>query len=373
MAATTRPLTLGEILDRTVQLYRQNFLLFLGIAAAPAAVDVLVSGAAGMYIASRAPTLQAPANAGVQALLMLGLVVALFLLLGLPLLLAVFALALGALNRAALQRNRLETATIRDAYTYSFRLFWRHLGIFSLQLLFAAVIPSLAVGGVLVGGTVVAAMLAGSGLGKFSAVLLGFVAVLLVIALMVAAFLIWIRFCLAFPVSVTEGAKGWPSLKRSNQLSKGTRGRIFVMYLLVLALTMVVYYALVAPIDIALKLTLYKSMAGLALLSHPPLVMQVANLFISFLERAFVMPIYAIALLLFYNDQRTRQEGYDIELLMDQAGWSELTLPANAPVQVAASDAAIPEASPTPAPPEVEAVPAEEPAAPPTGFGGSDA
>jgi len=371
MAATTRPLTLGEILDRTVQLYRQNFLLFLGIAAAPAAVDVVVSGAAGMYIASRAPMFQTPAQAGVQALLMLGLILVLFLLIGFPLLLGAFALALGALNRAALQRNRLETATIRDAYTYSFRLFWRNLGIFSLQLLFAAVIPSLAVGGVLVGGTVVAALLAGSGLGKISAILFGFVASLIVIALIVAAVIVWIRFCLAFPVSVTEGAKAWPSLKRSNQLSKGTRGRIFVMYLLVVVLTMVVYYALVAPIDIVLKLTLYRSMAGLALLSHPPLVMQVANLFISFLERAFVMPIYAIALLLFYNDQRMRQEGYDIELLMDQAGWSGLALPANAPVQVAASDAAIPEAAS--APQEVEAFPAEEPAAPSTGFEGGDA
>jgi len=59
-----------------------------------------------------------------------------------------------------------------------------------------------------------------------------------------------------------------------------------------------------------------------------PLAMQIVNLFISFLERAFVIPIYAIALLLFYNDQRMRQEGYDIELLMDQAGWSDLTPPA---------------------------------------------
>jgi hypothetical protein len=87
----------------------------------------------------------------------------------------------------------------------------------------------------------------------------------------------------------------------------------------------VVYYALTAPVDIVLKLTLYKSMAGLALISHPPLAMQIVNLLISFLERAFVMPIYAIALLLFYKDQRMRQVGYEIVLLMDQAGWSHLT------------------------------------------------
>jgi hypothetical protein len=73
-----------------------------------------------------------------------------------------------------------------------------------------------------------------------------------------------------------------------------------------------------------LKLTVFKSTAGMAFLTKPPILLQVVNLFISFLERSFVMPIYAIALLLFYNDQRTRQEGYDIELLMVQAGWPEM-------------------------------------------------
>ena len=45
MAVGTQPLTLGEILDRTVQLYRRNFLLLVGIAAPPAAVMALVTGA----------------------------------------------------------------------------------------------------------------------------------------------------------------------------------------------------------------------------------------------------------------------------------------------------------------------------------------
>jgi hypothetical protein len=178
---------------------------------------------------------------------------------------------------------------------------------------------------------------------------------LLVIAVLVVSVLIWIRFCLAFPASVTEQIKAWPSLKRSNLLSKGTRGRIFIMYLLVAILTMVVYYALTAPIDIVLKLTVYRSITGLALISHPPLAMQVANLLISFLERAFVMPIYAIALLLFYNDQRMRIEGYDIELLMDQAGWSELAQPPTQPSSVA-------ETAPARIPTEIEpAWPAAEP------------
>ena len=35
MSASLRPLTTGQLLDRTFQTYRQNFLLFAGISALP--------------------------------------------------------------------------------------------------------------------------------------------------------------------------------------------------------------------------------------------------------------------------------------------------------------------------------------------------
>ena len=38
-----RPLTLGEILDRTFTLYRRNFPLFLGIAAVPAVLQLALN------------------------------------------------------------------------------------------------------------------------------------------------------------------------------------------------------------------------------------------------------------------------------------------------------------------------------------------
>jgi len=53
-------------------------------------------------------------------------------------------------------------------------------------------------------------------------------------------------------------------------------------------------------------------------------MLQFANLAAGFLVRVFVMPVYSTALLLFYFDQRTRMEGYDIEQLMVQAGWGDL-------------------------------------------------
>jgi hypothetical protein len=324
MAATTPPLSLGEILDRTVQLYRRNFMLFVGISLLPAAFDVLVSGGASIYFTSVVPAFKGTDPAATQALIVFLIVVALFVLIGVPLLVGVFSLALSALNYAAFQRNRGEAVTIRATYAYGFRHFWRYLGVFSLQILFAGIIPGAVFFVLVMIGSMLIAIIATTGAGKAFSVLFGLLIFLIIIALAVIAVWIWLRYCLAFPVCATEEKKAWPCMQRSVQLSKGSRGRIFVMYLLVFILAIVAYYALTAPVDIVLKLTIYKYMAGVAMLTKPPILLQVINLFISFLERSFVMPIYAIALLLFYNDQRTRQEGYDIELLMAQAGWSTL-------------------------------------------------
>jgi hypothetical protein len=40
----------------------------------------------------------------------------------------------------------------------------------------------------------------------------------------------------------------------------------------------------------------------------------------SFAMQAFTKPVYAIALMLFYYDQRIRNEGFDIEWMMERAG-----------------------------------------------------
>jgi hypothetical protein len=107
------------------------------------------------------------------------------------------------------------------------------------------------------------------------------------------------------------------------------------MFLLVYVLSVVVNYALMIPLFIVMAVAMQKSLAG----PTPPLSfiisMEAVFFGVSFLVQAFVMPIYTIALMLFYFDQRTRQEGFDIEQLMSQAGWSELPPAASAPPQYA--------------------------------------
>jgi hypothetical protein len=334
MAASTRPLTLGEILDRTVQLYRRNFLLFTGVAILPSAAYVLLTGSVSIYVSQHATALQNP-KAGPEAFLLLGLAGLAFVLIGVPLLLSLSSFTAGALNSTAIAIHRGEETTVRASFASALRLFWRNLGIFCLQILFAALIPAAAGTGIVVIGSIIVALIAGTGGGTGLAVVMGLLMFLLILALFAVCVLIWLRLSLAFPVSASERQTAWNSIKRSNLLSKGTRGRIFVMYLLVTVLTVVVYYMLTLPVDLIVKLVFYKSTDAIAFLAHPPMVLQAINLIVSCLERAFVLPIYAISLVLFYIDQRTRLEGYDIEQLMVSAGWYNLQ-PAIIPPQTAA-------------------------------------
>jgi len=363
MAAATRPLTLGEILDRTVQLYRRNFLLLLAIAAPAAALIVLISGVVVIFFSSQISSLAQASQSGTpaaapdpQAALLIGLVAILFFLIGLPLILGVFSMALAALNYAAAQISRGQTTTMRASYGYAFRHFWRHVGVLFLQFLFAALVPYFVLAAIVIVGAIVAALATKSGAGTLVGQLLAIGMVLLVIAMGVICVLIWLRLSLAYPVCIAEEQKAWPSLKRSNVLTKGTRGRVFVMFLLVMVLSIAATLLLAIPMDIVIGLFTRKSIVGQAPPAQFLIPMEVASLAAGFLVRAFVMPIYSTALMLFYFDQRTRLEGYDIEQLMAQAGWSDLEpAPQNfagpAPGQGELATTAIDPASPAPANP----------------------
>jgi membrane-anchored glycerophosphoryl diester phosphodiesterase (GDPDase) len=327
MAVNSRPLTLGEILDHTIQIFKRNFLLFAGTSILPSAVYVLTMGAFGVYYTTSLPAMAAAGPNSFQGALGLMLAFGLFIVVGIPLLLGSYALGTSALNFAALQVNHSLPVTIRSAYAYAFRNFWRSLGLLSLQVLFAGVIPGV-VFFVALFVTVMIIVGVTAALGKVAA---GVLTILLMLGLMLAFFAvacwIWLRLCLAFPASVAEGRKVWDSIKRSNQLSKGTRGRIFVMYLLVFILAFIATYALVIPLDFALGFRFDRIFAPGSRAGVVPVVVQIANLVVSFLGRIVIMPVPLIAVVLFYQDQRTRNEGYDIEQLMAQAGWSNLPPP----------------------------------------------
>jgi uncharacterized membrane protein len=313
-----RPSTLGEILDRTAQLYRSRFLLFLGISVFPTGVIVVLACLAGLVVAwwSAAGAGSVPEAAGYILVAVFAIGVA---LVALPILLAATALASAAMNHAVSRVHLGQTTTIRDAYKSVWRRGWRYIGLYLLEGLIIGAAPIAAWIVLLLLFAGVAALAGSAGAGNAAGGAL-FGLLIFPVFIAVIGYIIWmlLRLSLAFPACVVEQIGAWPAVKRSSNLSHGTKGRIFVLYLLGAVLSWLLSMGITLPLIIILTL-----IPGM---NNPQNVGAVAwvPFFIiygsSFAVQALVRPVYGIALVLFYYDQRIRQEGFDIEWMMQQAG-----------------------------------------------------
>ncbi len=316
MSEPLRPLSLGEILDRTAQLYRSRFLLFLGISILPTGVVVVLACVVGLVIAwwNAAGARTVSATAGYALIAAFSIVVALVVL---PIFLAVTALAMAAMNHAAARVFLGETTTIRAAYRSVWPRGWRYIGLYFLQALIVAVAPvTVWFVLVLIAAASAAAMKAMGGAAV--EVLVGLATVLFFVGM--AGYCVWmlLRISLAFPACVAEQISPWRAIKRSFTLSHGTKGRIFVLFLLGVALSYLLSFAVLLPLTFLIFL-----IPGMSGAQHQQ-TLGVVFIFIvygaAFAVQALVKPVYGIALVLFYYDQRIRQEGFDIEWMMQKAG-----------------------------------------------------
>jgi hypothetical protein len=140
--------------------------------------------------------------------------------------------------------------------------------------------------------------------------ILAIIFVLLLIPAGVYAVLMTLRYALAVPACVLEDLKTRKSLRRGIGLSKGARGRIFVLALLVGAIKLGVVSISQVFVIVAAFRNHGQVGAGLSVISQV----------IGFFTNTFLGPIYATGITLLYYDQRVRHEGYDIEWLMESAG-----------------------------------------------------
>lgn len=312
MDTTLRPLSLGEILDRTAQLYRSNFLLFAGIASVYAAV-LLVLGLVQVAIQE---VLRAQHMEGQMLLAtILGAVVMW------PIIVIAGGVAVAANNRAVAWVHLGEPATIRAAYASIFPRLGRYLWLmimttFIVWLPFGFLYSAYAV--------FILVYVRPKGLFAqpsppsdptailiFALVTIGFV--LIGVAATVYAVLMGLRYSLAVPACVIEDLKAHRAIRRSIELSKGSRGRIFLLGLLVVA----IQSGLVLITQSFFLIAIFKTHG------QPPVWIRILQQLIAFCTNTFVGPIYATGFTLFYYDQRVRKEGYDIERMMRSAGLGE--------------------------------------------------
>jgi|HubBroStandDraft_1064217.scaffolds.fasta_scaffold46780_2 hypothetical protein len=320
MQTNLRPMSLGEILDRTAQLYRTNFVLFAGIAGVYSGVLLVLNlGQIGLqqlllhlHMAKQLP------------LFTLG-----FLVLILPLMFIFAGAAVAANNRAVAWVNLGQPATIRGAYAGTLPRLGRYLWLMTM-VAFLIYIPFIFL---FIGYFVFLfayarphALFAAGGANANPQATIVFLLVtgvfsLLALGATIYAVIMALRYSLAIPASVIEDLKARRAIRRSIELSKGSRGRIFVLLLLIL----------VIEIGLVTISQLFFIVAMFAAAKHRaeiPVWMQIAQQIVGFLTNTFIGPMYATGLTLFYYDQRMRKEGFDIEWMMEAAG---MTAPASPP------------------------------------------
>lgn len=328
-----RPLTLGEILDRMVQVYRHNFLVFAGVAAMPIGVMFGIGALAGSIGTVLVRTSRGTVPSGFFA----GITVVIALVVAVPLYLAAYVYSTAALTRAAADVCQGAKPTIRAALASVRPFFSRYLGFLILQGLIVGGVPLAAAGGV-VAVVFFAARLAGGGL--LAGVAGGFAAFLLFGGALVVIVWLALGYSLGMPICVMEQKPAWESLTRAWGLSQGTRGRILATFLLIFVLSIVVSMIAYIPFLAILAISaLFGNDAQHA--SMTLVVAEIVNVIANFTLQTLIAPLTWIALVLFYYDQRVRKEGYDIEWMMEQAGLiAAQAAPGTSPISTVASAAA---------------------------------
>lgn len=287
-----RPLSTGEILDRTFQLYRSRFTLFAGLAMLPAGVNVVTQALRLWYSAHQSVQI----HTGLNLYKTQAISVALALVSSI-LSLVLYGITQAATTWAVSAVYLGEPATIKTAYKTAGRHWFRYTLIVLRQVWAGFWLPVILVSI----GIGYQAARRGSASANLTAGLL------YIVAFFSLVYAIWayIRVSLAVPAAVVESLKVRASIKRSKLLLVDRKFRIFLLFVFLFAL-----YLVIGAIQAPLAYFAIRARGSEAFFTHA------ISLAIGFVTGTLVGPLGAIAICLFYIDERVRREGFDIEWMM---------------------------------------------------------
>src|SRR5581483_8886698 len=288
-ATMLRPLSLGELLDRTFSLYKQNFLLFFGIMVWPSVLAVAV----GLLNTGMQSLIRRPA-AGVNVAVMGAGIGFGMMVLGLAYWVA-YTLALGATTLAVSDVYLGNAVTISASYKKMKGRTW------GLMCLMGWI--SLQVGAVVVLLAILMGVIAAAGRA------IGAVAVLILLPLIIGVPLwLLLRYSAAVPAMMLEQLRARQAASRSGQLMKGNLGRAFLLLLLMVIITYTVMAVFQGPFFVAAVMTAQNG--------QPALWLMGLSTVMGGLGGALAAPLLMIGLVLLYYDIRIRKEAFDLQLLM---------------------------------------------------------
>jgi hypothetical protein len=305
------PLGAGDLIDRTVRLYRRHFTTLLRAAAPPVVVSAV--GSVMFTVGWREFSLT---ESGARLALYGALI-------GAGLLLAwggnfAFLLVMGGASRnLVLHLLRGEPVSARAIYRAVRSRFWSLVGALMLIILFAGAV-SMPIGfawlmlvGLSMGGAM--AITEGSTFGVVIAVVLS---AAFTLAALFAFFFVVGRVAYVPQVILVEGRTASEAFGRSMSLARGNVRRLTAMFLF----TSFATYS--AVMLLAVPLGWYAFLRGVNPISlneaDLPLWYSISKQVIAQAGAILLAPVWMLGLSLLYVDERVRHEGYDIELMAQQ-------------------------------------------------------
>ncbi len=308
--AELRPLSLGELLDRTFTLYRGNFWVFAGIMSIPAALGIpltflVLQFDSNMFVNPAKPVVPSPG-------LILGFLGGYFLFM--IVLVVVYSIVAAAITYAVSEAYLGRKSSIATAYKSVRGKVWRLFGV-ALNVILRLIGIMVGVG--IVVGVAGAFLLAGLGaagaLATGSQIAMGIVGALFILVLygaaLAAMIYLGLRYAVAIPALVLEDLGVLASIRRSVQLTKGRRGQVFIALLLAWFISIVGTIVFYMPFYIPTMIMMMRSHAipgWLALMSSVSAAV----------GSAITSPIFLIVLVLCYYDTRIRKEAFDLQFMM---------------------------------------------------------
>jgi hypothetical protein len=305
-------MNLGEILDRSVQIYRRQFWAFVAVGAIPALVveGVSLADASWFHLYSSAVS----DNHWTPGIYMTrgGFAIGYYHFASFVSLL-LFPVILKLVSGLAFNNEEIK---LREAWRFLRARWPRYLWLALLKLVAELVIVEII--------TVVLFVSMMEGLDSLGAksFLEPTPGLMLAASWFTAGFAVFLwlssSLSLAIPSAAIENLNAFRALRRSWVLTRGSRLRIALAWV---ALA-VGSWVLSASFQLALRLVVISAVRSTHVSWIAYALYPILSRTLNTVLTTLFGPIFPIALTLFYYDQRIRHEGYDIERMMDAAGFN---------------------------------------------------
>ena len=308
MTAPLRPMNLGEILDRTLLIYRGRFLAFVAVGSVPALIvqGIRTADIFWLHLYSSATR----GNSWPPGLFMMGMLFSL----GYYHFASFFGLLLFPITvRLASCTIFNEEVRIREALGFAGSRWPTYLWLSILKIAAELIVPEIIALAVLICEIeLTEALRIDTGIGLESLWMI----VLPLISGFAVFFWVGPSLSLAVPAAAFEDLKGIRALRRSWRLTRESRLRIAIAWVAL----MIAWWMLSASFLWLLRLAVLSVLRATHLRWISYTLYPILNQTLITVLSTLLGHIFPIAITLFYYDQRIRREGYDIERMMDTAG-----------------------------------------------------